>query len=123
MARLAGTGGSVSVATNDIDGIKSWTLDQTFDALESTAFDSSAHRAYIPGLDGWSGSFEGYKNQAPLTIGTEIALILEEVLDSGTQCFSGSAIITGLHVTTAVDGLVAYSYDFQGTGALTIATG
>ncbi len=122
MARLAGTGGSVSVATNDVDGIKSWTLDQTFDALESTAFDSSAHRAYIPGLDGWSGSFEGYKNGVPLTIGTEIALILEEVLNSASQMFNGQAIITGLHATTAVDGLVTYSYDFQGTAGLTIAT-
>ena len=122
MARLAGTGGSVSVATVDVDGIKSWTLDYTFDILEATAFDSSAHRAYIPGLDGWSGSFEGLKNGAPLTIGTEIALILEEVLNSATQKFNGQAIINGLHATTAVDGLVAYSYDFQGTAGLTIAT-
>jgi predicted secreted protein len=121
MARISGKSGNVTVAASDVTGIKSWTLDQTFDALEGTAFDSSGHRTYIPGLDGWSGSFEGYKNGAPLTIGTEIALVLEES-ETATQVFSGQAIITGFNASTGVDGLSTYSYTFQGTGALTIAT-
>lgn len=121
MARYSGKAGTVNVAAADVTGIKSWTLDLAFDALEGTGFDSSAHRVYTPGLDGWSGSFEGYKDGAPLTIGTEIALVLEET-QTATQKFTGQAIITGFHANTSVDGLVTYSYDFQGTGALVIAT-
>ena len=121
MARLSGKAGSAYITDADVDGIKSWTLDYTYDALESTGFDSSGHRAYIPGLDGWRGSFEGYKEGVPLTIGTEIALELKESA-TATQKFTGQAIITGLHANTPVDGLVTYGYDFQGTAALVIPT-
>ena len=121
MARFSGKAGAVNVAAADVNGIKSWTLDYVYDALEGTGFDSSGHRVYTPGLDGWSGSFEGFKDAAPLTIGTEVALVLEET-QTATQKFSGQAIITGLHPSVSVDGIVSYSYDFQGTGALTIAT-
>ena len=121
MARYSGKAGAVNVAAVDVGGIKSWTLDYAYDALEGTGFDSSGHRVYTPGLDGWSGSFEGFKDAAPLTIGTEVALVLEET-QTATQKFSGQAIITGLHPSVSVDGIESYSYDFQGTGALTIAT-
>ena len=122
MARLAGYAGGVTVAGGSaIAGIKSWKVDYTFDALEGTGFDSSGAKVYTPGLKGWSGSFEGYKDGAPLTIGTEIALVLKESA-TGTQQYSGQAIVNGLHQSSGVDGLVSTGYDFQGTGALTVAT-
>ena len=121
MAKLAGYGGNVTVAGPDVVGIRAWTLDHTYMALETTGFDSSGHKAFIPGIDDWSGSFEGYKDGAPLAIGTEIALELEESA-TVTQMWTGQAIITGRHPSVAVDGVVLYSYDFQGTGALTPAT-
>jgi hypothetical protein len=119
MARLAGTAGSVTVAGAAAQaGIKSWKLDHTFDTLDSTGFDSSGHRTFLPGLDTWSGSFEGYKDGAPLTIGTEIALLLKQSA-TGTQDWGGQAIITGSHPAISTDGLSVMSYDFQGTGAIT----
>lgn len=121
MARLAGKAGDVLVATVTAGAIKSWSLDQTVEALETTGMDSSGLKVYIPGLSGWSGSFECHKNGAPLTIGTEIALVLEES-ETATQKHTGQAIITGLGVKTDVAGVVMYSYNFQGTAALTIAT-
>ena len=122
MARLAGYAGAVTVAgAAAMAGIKSWKVDYTFDTLDSTGFDDTGTRAFIPGLKGWSGSFEGYKDGAPLTIGTEIALVLKESA-VGTQLYSGQAIINGLHQSTGIDGLVTTGYDFQGTAALTVAT-
>lgn len=121
MARLSGVAGQVTVAGVEVTGIKSWTLDQKVDALEGTGFDSSSVKVYSPGLSGWSGSFEGYKNAAPLTIGTEIALVLKES-GTATQKHTGQAIVTGFSPKTDVSGLVLYAYTFQGTGALTIAT-
>lgn len=108
-------------AARRIAGVKSWTLDQVMEVLETTGFDSSGHKTFIPSLDGWSGSFEGFKDGAPLTIGSVLHLELRESSTS-TQQFRGSAIITGLHVNTSVDGLVTYSYDFQGTDSLEIAS-
>ncbi len=122
MARLAGTAGSVTVAEAAAQaGIKSWKLDHTFDTLDSTGFDSSGHRTFLPGLDTWAGSFEGYKDGAPLTIGTEIALLLKQSA-TASQNWGGQAIITGSHPALGVDGLSTISYDFQGTGTLTLPT-
>ncbi len=122
MARLSGVAGAVTVAGGSaIAGIKSWTVDQVVDTPETTGFDSSGKREYLPGLFGWSGTFEGYKDGAPLTIGTEIALVLKESA-TATQKFSGQAIIKGLSAKTSVDGVATYAYQFQGTAALTIPT-
>lgn len=102
-------------------GIKSWTLDQVYDVHESTAFDSSGVKAYIPGSYGWSGTFEGFKTGAPLTIGSLLAIELGESSTS-TQMWRGVGVITGLHPSTSIDGLVSYSYDFQGSDGLVIPT-
>jgi len=65
-------------ALKEIDGIKSWTLDYTADTLDATDFDSAGFKEYIVGASGWSGSFEGYKDGVPLSIGAEVYLVLGE---------------------------------------------
>lgn len=119
--RIVGYGGDVTIGDASVAGIKSWKLDFTYDALEGTGFDSIGVKVYKSGLRGWSGSFEGYKDGVPLTIGTEIALDLEES-QTGGQLYTGQAIITGLHPSVSTDGLAVVSYDFQGTAGLVIAT-
>ena len=123
MAQISGKAGEVQVAAATVAGIKSWSVDYVSDALETTDFGDSGHRTYIPGLDGWSGSFEGFKDGAPTGIGTEVALILKELTTETGAKYTGQAILTGSHPTIDVDGVVAISYDFQGTGLLTVATG
>lgn len=108
-------------AGKDILGIKSWTLDYTSDALETTDFADSGTRSYIIGASGWSGSFEGYKDGVPLSIGTIWGIELAESA-TATQTFAGSIIITGVHANAAFDGVVSYSYDFQGTMELRVAS-
>jgi len=108
-------------AAKTIAGVKSWKLDYVFDVVETTGFDSGGAKTYSPTLKGWSGSFEGYKDGAPLTIGTIVGLELQESSTS-TQQYRGSAIITGLHPSVSVDGLAVVSYDFQGTHGLEIPT-
>jgi len=121
MGEISGEAGEVRVAGATVSGIKSWSVDYVAEALETTDFGDSGHRAYIPGLDGWSGSFEGFKDGAPKSIGSEIALILKESASAGQQ-YTGQAIITGSHPTVDVDGIVGVAYDFQGTGTFTEAT-
>ena len=120
MARLAGKAGQVDAAS-EVIGVKSWTIDYVYETQEGMGFDSSGHHSPVATIDGFSGSFEGYKDGAPLTIGTSLSLALKES-QTATQKFTGTAIITGLHATTPVDGLVTYAYDFIGSGALTIPT-
>jgi len=115
MAHLSGKDGSVDTGSA-VSGIKSWTLDYTTDALETTDFADAGVKSYIVGGSGWSGSFEGYKEGAPQTEGSSVSLQLNEY--STTTYWSGTALITGTHVTTSHDGVVSVSYNFQGTGAL-----
>src|SRR3989304_1423152 len=104
-------------ALKEIDGIKSWTLDYTADTLDATDFDDAGVKAHIIGGSGWSGSFEGFKDTTPLGIGAEVYLTLGES-NNAYQNWIGKAIITAYHPATSHDGIVTYSYDFQGTGAL-----
>ena len=121
MARISGIAGSVIIGTATVAGIKSWSMDYTYEMLDVSGFDSTGHKEFIAGQDSWSGSFEGFKDGAPLTIGAKVAVQLKESTTTG-QVFTGSVLVHGHHPSVPVDGVIAYSYDFQGTGPLTIAT-
>ena len=122
---ISGKAGQVNAtgagAATETLGVKSWTLDYVVDTLDSTDFDDAGIKAYIVGCSGWSGSFEGFKETTP--VGLAGAAITIGLLESQTanQIWTGSAYITGIHVNTSHDGIVTYAYDFQGTGALTVA--
>jgi len=114
-------------AVKRIGGIRSWTLDYSVDMLETTDFADGAAtnspRTYIPAHSTWSGTFEGYKDGAPLALGfsSTVHLSLQESATSG-QGWVGMAFITGIHPSVNIDGVISYTYDFQGTGELTEAS-
>jgi len=117
---IAGKAGYVNTGSL-VAGIKSWTLDYTSDALETTDFADAGVKSYIVGGKGWSGSFEGYKEGVAqiLTVIASSPVTLSLYEDAVTF-WTGSAIITGVHATTAHDGIVSYSYDFVGIAGLTV---
>lgn len=131
--RLSGKAGSVSLGTTPatVVGVTNWSLTYTGEALESTGMDSSGVKTYIPGLTGWSGSCSGHWDTAeakfvgetpgirPGAAAATASLLLSA---TGGNLYSGSAIITSFGVTAAVDGLVDFTIEFQGTGALTEPT-
>jgi len=118
MAHLSGKNGSVDNGSV-IAGIKSWTLDYTVDMGETTDFGSSGDKEYIALLKGWSGTFEGNKDGVPQSIGSLVTLKLYE---NAAIYWTGSAFLNGIHPNVGVDGIVAYSYDYQGSGSLTSAS-
>jgi predicted secreted protein len=120
MAHILGKLGQVDAAA-EVTGIKSWTLDYTQDLVDVTDFDDAGVKTYIVGSSNWSGTFEGYKDATPL--GLSAAPIALKLYESQTlnQFWSGNAYITGVHANVAHDGVVTYSYDYQGTGVLTVA--
>ncbi len=117
MAHLAGKSGYVDTGSA-VSGIKSWTCDYVTDPLETTDFADAGVKTYIVGGSGWSGSFAGYKDGAPLSMGEIYGVELAESATS-TQMYLGDIIITGVHPSVGSDGVVSVSYDFQGTGTLT----
>jgi len=123
MAHIAGKGGAVYTGTagdgdeTEIGDCRSWSIDYTTDALETTDFEDAGVRAFVAGCSGWSGSFEQVKDGAPTTTGSIIKLQLKES-DTSNQLWEGDALLTGIHSSVSFDGIVTYTYDFQGTGAL-----
>jgi len=119
---MATSGKTGYVSTGSaVAGIKSWTLDYTVDSLDTTDFAAAGVKKNIVGCSGWSGSFEGYKDGAPQGLaGASVTLSLYE---DGTYLWTGTAYITGVHATVSADGVDSYSYDFVGTGALTVPVG
>lgn len=120
MARLAGYGGSV-YAPGAIAGVREWSIDYTADALDSSGFDGGQNKTFIVGQKQWSGSFNGFKDGAPLAIGTVLAAEFKESA-TATQKWTGNIYITNIAPAAAVDGIVTYNYSFQGSGALTVPT-
>jgi len=108
-------------ALAETDGMKNWSIDYTADTVEVTDFQSDGVAEYIPTITRWSGSFDGDKDGAPLSIGSEIYLGLGES-KTETQVWGGAAILTGVSASTAFDGAVTYSYTLQGTGRLSVPT-
>ncbi len=121
MGQIAGKLGEVRVGGTTVAGMKSWTVDYVVDAMETTDFADAGVKSFIAGISEWAGSFEGYKDAAPTAIGAEIALILKESTDA-TQQYTGQAILTGIHETVSIDGVITEAYDFQGTQALVVPT-
>lgn len=115
----------------NVASIRSFTIDQEVDAIESTTMGDGA-RTYIPGLRQFSGTMDiffrddtenGHGNinlfdaaNAASTTG------LIEVYPSGETTgikLSGTVIITAHSISSNFDGMVEASVSFQGTGALT----
>jgi len=104
-------------AAKAIVGIKSWTLDDGYEVQEGRAFSDAGAPHPVVTITNWGGSFEGFKDGAPIARGTLVSIELQES-STATQQWRGNAIITARHPNVAIDGLVTYSYDFVGYGAL-----
>lgn len=122
MAKIHGKGGDVDAGSGSVAGIGAWTLSRDGEAAETTDFSSLGLKEFIPGMSSWAGTFSGFKDGAPLTPNDVVTLTLEEVADSGTERYTGTAIITNHSPAVDVAGVITYAYTFQGTGALTPAS-
>ena len=122
MAELSGKNGDVTMSCGDTS-VHNWTLSYVGDALETTDFDdSSGGRSYIPGLTGWSGSYDCFYDTANTAIPGTTGDIVLKMSTGATVGWKGGIVITGVDYGTAIDGIVTQTYTFQGTGALAAST-
>lgn len=128
MAVHKGSEGTVKVGSNAIAEIRSYSIEETGDTIETSTMGDTA-RTYVPSLTSWSGSVDVYwdetdtTGQGALTTGSQVVLnVYPEGADTTDAFYTGSAIVTGVSRTASFDGLVEASISLQGTGALTSDT-
>ena len=125
MAVHKGSEGTVKVGANAVAEIRSYSIEETGDTLETSTMGDSA-RTYVPSLTSWSGSVDVYwdetdtTGQGALTVGAEVTLnVYPEGDTSGDTYYTGAAIVTSVSKNASFDGLVEASIGVQGNGALT----
>ena len=125
MAVHKGSEGTVKVGVNGILEVRSYSIEESADTLETSTMGDTA-RTYVPSLTTFTGSVDVYwdetdsTGQGALTIGAQVTLNVYPEGDSSTDTYyTGSAIVTGVTRTASFDGLVEASITLQGTGALT----
>ena len=122
-----GKEGEVVVGGSAVGELVSFTLETTGDVVESTKM-ADAAKTFVAGRTSFSGTLEMHFDEADsvqtqLTAGASITFkLLPEGGSTGDRKFEGESVITGMSVSQPLDGIVARSVTFQGTGALTIGT-
>lgn len=128
MATHAGSEGLVKVASATVAEVKSYSIEESADTLETSSIGTTA-RTFRTSLTGWSGSLDVFwdetdtNGQVALAIGSSVTLnVYPEGDSSGDTYYSGTALVTAVSKTGSFDGMVEASISVQGTGALTTAT-
>ena len=128
MANHAGSEGTVHVGANAIAEIKGWPLSESANIIDDSEI-GDAWKTKKAGSKEWNGSIDCFwdetdtNGQVAMTMGASITLNLyPEGATTGDTYYTGSAIITGISRSAAVDGMVEVSFTFEGNGALTEST-
>ena len=127
MAVHKGSEGAIKIGSNQIAEVKSYSLDESADTIETTSMGDAA-RTHLSSLTSFSGSVdcmwdETDSSQNALAVGSTVTLLwYPEGSATGATYYSGSVIVTGKNITGSFDGLVEASIAVQGSGAITTAT-
>jgi hypothetical protein len=127
MAVHKGSEGAIKIGSATVAEVKSYSLDESADTIETSNMGSSA-RTYLSSLTSFSGSVdcmwdETDSSQNALAVGSTVTLLwYPEGSGTGATYYSGSVIVTGKNITGSFDGLVEASIAIQGSGAITTAT-
>ena len=128
MATHKGSEGLVKVGSATVAEVKSYSLEESADTIETTKMGDAA-RTYLPSLTSFSGSIDCFwdetdtSGQVALAVGASVTLVFyPEGSASGDTYYSGTALVTGKTITGSFDGMVEASISVQGTGAITTTT-
>ena len=128
MASHIGRDGIVKVGANTVAEVKSFSIEESADTVETTKMTDTA-RSHAITLTSFSGSLDCFwdetdtTGQGALTIGASVTLALyPEGETAGDTYYSGTALVTGVSRSASFDGMVEASISVHGTGALTAST-
>ena len=127
MASVSGKAGVVTVGGTTVLKVTAWEATPTCDVLDDTGMSDAGVGAYLAGITRWTCRFDVHfqTTQTPyvtlaLTAGTSVAVVLKTDATPSQQ-LSGTVIISSIPMRSEVAGLVTWSLEGQGTGALTLA--
>jgi predicted secreted protein len=121
----AGQHGKVMLDTTVVADVTSWTANVAAGTYDASAMGTGGWRKYATGLKEWSGSVsansnlavDGGQDEVQTTLYENTTVALKLYLDA-THYLTGNALITSIDYETPSDGLVTFSFDFQGDGEL-----
>jgi hypothetical protein len=119
MASVAGKNGSITF-TGLTAGVKSWTLNYSGEVADTTKYSDSGVRTFIGTVSTWNASITGFFDTA--NTATVLASATLTLTVTTGETYAGTAILTGLTVGSAVDGVTTADFTFQGSGVLTITS-
>ena len=134
MAAVTGNAGVLQVSPDDstysaVASLTSWSLEESADAVETTAMGTNNYKTFIPGQYSWTGSGEAHwSDDDTAQEGVETALIgadttfyvkLYPVGTSAGDYYSGKIVVTGLSLSGSLNTPIGFSFSFQGAGPLT----
>lgn len=127
MAVHAGKAGVVRVGSDTVGEVRSWTIEETGETADATAM-GATWRTNVATLRAWTGSLTCWfddvdAGQSALQSGGTVTLeVMPTGNTNGEPLLSGSAIITAVSRSAAVDGVIESTFSFTGDGALTVGT-
>jgi len=128
MAKYTGRETVVVLFGDTLTHVRSATINSTMDTVENTTAAATV-KTYSTTTKDWTGSIEGLADNATELFDAEILPgstgemdIRPEGTGSGNVKWSGNCIVASIDFGDPYDGLVTYSINLQGSGALTIGT-
>lgn len=132
MAINLGKDGYIDIDGKNMVQVNNWELNIAEDALETTVFGGGWDRTYVPGLRGPTATFSGYFEDTStgqynaisyvLNTGTptsvDVKLYYYHPTTATYNGYAGNAVITGITLGAAVDGLQTISGNLQFTGGV-----
>jgi len=127
MATHTGSEGLIKVGSDTIGELKSWSLSESAGTIETTTLSDSA-KTFVVGTTEWSGSCDCFLDendggQTALTAGASVTLkFYFEGATTGDKYYSGTALVESIERSGSSDDMVNTSFNFKGTGVLSLAT-
>jgi len=129
MAALVGNDGTITIDSQQVATLRSYSLDLTSETIETTSMDDGGNRNYVKGLSTYTGSADVYWDATHFTsitngnptdgnVGDSTVAMIAYPEGTGAN-WNGNILITGYSVSGTTDGLVEATISFQGSGALT----
>ena len=121
-----GFGGSITFSSQTLD-VESWSLNVSAEAVDTTNTGDAGWESNILGAKSFEGSCKTFFDTAAVPTGTPgflpgtRATITLPVGSSG-KSYSGTVQITQVSIENPTKGVVSFSLNFKGSGALTYAS-
>ena len=128
MATISGNNGTIFVGSGQVAEVKSFSLTQSNDAIETTQMGNS-FKSFKAGLSEASGDITCHLDvsdtdgQQALSVGAEVTLDLRPDGDTaGNPKFTLTAIVNNVAISQTINEVVERSFSFTASGGVTQGT-